>query len=81
MRAGRRGDTWQGARGVRRRPSGRPSRRKIREESGAAAEQVRTEHGQSEPVQGVRWFPDKDRAKMGSEREASDHTGGSATIR
>ena len=29
-RAGQRGDTWQGARGVRRRPSGRPSRRKIR---------------------------------------------------
>ena len=29
-RAGWRGDTWQGAQGVRRRPSGRPSRQKIR---------------------------------------------------
>ena len=43
-----------------------------------SAEQVRTEYGQPEP-QGVRRFPDKDRVKMGSGREASDHTGGSAT--
>ena len=35
------------------------------------------EYGQPEP-QGVRRFPDKDRVKMGSEREASDHTGGSS---
>ena len=27
----------------------------------------------------MRWFPDRDRVEMGSEREASDHTGGSAT--
>ena len=27
----------------------------------------------------MRRFPDRDRVEMGSEREASDHTGGSAT--
>ena len=43
-----------------------------------SAEQVRTEYGQPEP-QGVRRFPDKDQVKMGSEREASYHTGSSAT--
>ena len=46
-----------------------------------AAEFVRTGYGPSEPVQGVRRFPDKDQDKMGSEREASDHTGGSGRTR
>ena len=49
-----------------------------REKMAYATKQVRTEYGQPEP-QGARRPPDKDRVKMRSEREASDHTGGSAT--
>ena len=52
---------------------------KTRERSRERAQkQVRVECGQPEP-QGVRRFPDKDRVNVGSEREASDHTGSSAT--
>ena len=45
---------------------------------GTSTEQVRAKHCQPEP-QGARRSPDKDRVKTRSEREASDHTGGSAT--
>ena len=80
-RAGRRGNTWLGVRGVRRRSSSGPSRQKIRlirRVGGTSTEQVGAKHCRPEP-QGARRSPDKDRVKTWLEREASDHTGGSAT--
>ena len=82
-RAGRRGNTWGGVRGVRRRSSGGPSRQKMRPfrrvgGGGTSTEQVRAKHCRPEP-QGARQSPDKDRVKTWSEHKASDHTGGSAT--
>ena len=61
-RAGRRGNTWGGARGVRRRSSGGPSRQKMSRGGGTSTEQVRTKHCRPEP-QGARQSPDKDRVK------------------
>ena len=67
-RAGRRGNTWGGVRGVRRRSSGGPSRQKMRPirrvggGGGTSTEQVRAKHCRPEP-QGARQSPDKDRVK------------------
>ena len=62
-RAGRRGNTWGGVRGVRRRSSGGPSRQKMRPirrvGGGTSTEQVRAKHCRPEP-QGARQSPDKE---------------------